>query len=89
MKGAKGLEASINNLSEDELLLEVERAKQGDKNAFCNLININKSAIYRVSKAILNKEETIIKEEQVLRVFKVMETAYKSAKTNEVIKEII
>ena len=76
MKGAKGLEASINNLSEDELLLEVERAKQGDKNAFCNLININKSAIYRVSKAILNKEEDIedAVSEAILKAYKNIKT---------------
>lgn len=60
----------------DELPLEVII---GDKNSFYkNFMN-----------AILKDEELIVKEEQVLRVFKVMETAYKSANTNEVIKEII
>ena len=38
---------------------------------------------------IKNNEELIIKEEQVLRVFKVMETAYLSAKKNKVIKTVI
>ena len=68
--------AKRRNETIDELPLEVI---VGDKNAF------NRNFM----KAILNKEETIIKEDQVLRVFKVMETAYKSAKTIEVIKEII
>ena len=60
----------------DELPLEVIK---GNKNAFyTNFMN-----------AILNNEKPIVTKDQVLRVFKVMETAYKSAQTNEVIKEII
>ena len=68
--------AQRRNETVDELPLEVIK---GDKNAFYrNFMN-----------AILKNEETLIKQEQVLRVFKVMETAYKSAMNNEVIKEII
>ena len=51
----------------------------GDKNAFYrNFMN-----------AIINNEETEVKEEQVLRVFAVMESAYMSAKKNKVIHKII
>ena len=68
--------AKRRNETIDSLPLEVIQA---DKNTFYkNFMN-----------AILINEELIVKEEQVLRVFKVMEAAYKSAKTNEVIKEII
>lgn len=59
MKGANILEASVNNFNRDELIIEVKKAKSGDKEAFCNLIRINKAAIYRVSKAILNNEQDI------------------------------
>lgn len=65
--------AKRRNETIDEIPLEVIR---GDKNAFYkNFMN-----------AIINSEETLIKEEQVLRVFKVMEAAYTSAKKNKVIK---
>ena len=53
------MEASVNNFNRDELIIEVKKAKSGDKEAFCNLIRINKTAIYRVSKAILNNEQDI------------------------------
>ena len=46
MKGAKNLEASVENISKDELIMEVKRAKRGDKEAFCNLIRLNKVAVY-------------------------------------------
>ena len=60
----------------EHLPLDVIR---GDKNAFYNnFVN-----------AIVNNEELFVKHEQVLRVFKVMEAAYKSAKTNKVIKKKI
>ena len=68
--------AKRRNETIDEIPLEVI---VGDKNAFYrNYMN-----------AILNNEETIVKQEQVLRVFDVMETAYKSAMKNKVIKKII
>ena len=45
--------------SHNEKLLLVKRAKQGDKNAFCNLIREHKSCMYGVAKSILNEEEDI------------------------------
>ena len=52
---------------------------EGDKNSFYkNFIN-----------SIRNKEQTLIKEEQVLRVFNLIEAAYKSATTNKVIHKMI
>ena len=44
---------------ENVVSLEVKRAKCGDKDAFCNLIRINKTSMYRVAKSILNKEEDV------------------------------
>lgn len=41
-----------------EILL-VKRAKQGDKDAFCNLIRDYKSSMYGVAKTILKEEEDI------------------------------
>ena len=72
MKGANKLEASVDNLSKDELIMEVKRAKCGDKEAFCNLIRINKIAIYRVAKSILNNEEDIedAVSEAILKAYK-------------------
>ena len=72
MKGANNLEASVDNLSKDELIMEVKRAKRGDKEAFCNLIRINKIAIYRVAKSILNNEEDIedAVSEAILKAYK-------------------
>lgn len=72
MKGANKLEASVDNLSKDELIMEVKRAKRGDKEAFCNLIRINKIAIYRVAKSILNNEEDIedAVSESILKAYK-------------------
>lgn len=76
MKGAKSLEASIDNLSKDELIMEVKRAKRGDKEAFCNLIRINKIALYRVAKSILNNEDDIedAVSEAVLKAYKNIKT---------------
>lgn len=45
--------------SGNEELLLVKRAKQGDKNAFCNLIRDYKSSMYGVAKTILKEEEDI------------------------------
>ena len=72
MKGANKLEASADNLSKDELIMEVKRAKRGDKEAFCNLIRVNKIAIYRVAKSILNNEEDIedAVSESILKAYK-------------------
>ena len=72
MKGANKLEASADNLSKDELIMEVKRAKRGDKEAFCNLIRVNKIAIYRVAKSILNNEEDIedAVSEAILKAYK-------------------
>lgn len=66
------MEASVDNLSKDELIMEVKRAKRGDKEAFCNLIRLNKIAIYRVAKSILNNEEDIedAVSEAILKAYK-------------------
>lgn len=66
------MEASADNLSKDELIMEVKRAKRGDKEAFCNLIRVNKIAIYRVAKSILNNEEDIedAVSEAILKAYK-------------------
>ena len=76
MKGAKDLEASVDNLSKDELIIQVKRAKRGDKEAFCNLVRVNKVAIYRVAKSILNKEEDIedAVSEAILKAYKNIKT---------------
>ena len=52
--------------------MEVKRAKRGDKEAFCNLIRVNKIAIYRVAKSILNNEEDIedAVSEAILKAYK-------------------
>ena len=70
------MEASVENISKDELIMEVKRAKRGDKEAFCNLIRLNKVAVYRVAKAILNKEEDIedAVSEAVLKAYKNIKT---------------
>ena len=56
--------------------MEVKRAKRGDKEAFCNLIRLNKAAVYRVAKAILNKEEDIedAVSESILKAYKNIQT---------------
>lgn len=66
------MEASVDNLSKDELIMKVKRAKRGDKEAFCNLIRVNKIAIYRVAKSILNNEEDIedAVSEAILKAYK-------------------
>lgn len=66
------MEASVDNLSKDELIMEVKRAKCGDKEAFCNLIRVNKIAVYRVAKSILNNEEDIedAVSEAILKAYK-------------------
>ena len=66
------MEASVDNLSKDELIIQVKRAKRGDKEAFCNLVRVNKVAIYRVAKSILNKEEDIedAVSEAILKAYK-------------------
>ena len=70
------MEASVENISKDELIMEVKRAKRGDKEAFCNLIRLNKAAVYRVAKAILNKEEDIedAVSESILKAYKNIQT---------------
>lgn len=70
------MEASVDNLSKDELIMEVKRAKRGDKEAFCNLVRVNKVAIYRVAKSILNKEEDIedAVSEAILKAYKNIQT---------------
>lgn len=66
------MEASIDNQSKDMLIMEVKRAKQGNKEAFCNLIRINKVAIYRVAKSILSKEDDVedAVSEAILKAYK-------------------
>lgn len=52
--------------------MEVKRAKQGNKEAFCNLIRMNKIAIYRVAKSILSKEDDVedAVSEAILKAYK-------------------
>ena len=52
--------------------MKVKRAKNGDKEAFCNLVRVNKIAIYRVAKSILNNEDDIedAVSEAVLKAYK-------------------
>lgn len=66
------MEDSIDNQSKDMLIMEVKRAKQGNKEAFCNLIRINKVAIYRVAKSILSKEDDVedAVSEAILKAYK-------------------
>lgn len=75
------MEASVDNISKDELIMEVKRAKRGDKEAFCNLIILNKVAVYRVAKAILNKEEDIedAVSESILKAYKNIQTLKEEA----------
>ncbi len=56
----------------DIMSLEVKRAKRGDKNAFCNLIRMNKVPMYRVAKSILNKEDDVedAVSEAILKAYK-------------------
>ena len=53
-------------------LYDVKRAKRGDKDAFCNLIRINKISMYRVAKSILSKEEDVedAVSEAILKAYK-------------------
>ena len=53
------MEASIETQNNKVMSLEVVRAKNGDKNSFCNLIRENKLSMYRVAKSILGKEEDV------------------------------
>ena len=66
------MEASVETKDNDVMILDVKRAKCGDKNAFCNLIRINKVSMYRVSKSILNKEEDVedAVSEAILKAYK-------------------
>lgn len=72
MKGADNVEASLGTQSENVVSLEVKRAKHGDKNAFCNLIKVNKVSMYRVAKSILSKEEDVedAVSEAILKAYK-------------------
>ena len=56
--------------------MQVRKAKYGDKEAFCNLIRINKVAIYRIAKSILTKEEDIedAVSEAILKAYKNIKT---------------
>ena len=70
------MEASVENISKDELIMKVKRAKNGDKEAFCNLVRVNKIAVYRVAKSILNNEDDIedAVSEAVLKAYKNIKT---------------
>ena len=70
------MEASIYDYSKDQLIMEVKRAKAGDKEAFCTLIRLNKVAVYRVAKSILNKEEDVedAVSEAILKAYKNIHT---------------
>ena len=60
----------------EELIMQVRKAKYGDKEAFCNLIRINRVAISSIDKYILTKEEDI--EDAVIEAIL---KAYKNIKT--------
>lgn len=66
------MEATVKHMSKDEMVMEVKRAKKGNKDAFCNLIRINKLALYRVAKSILSKEEDVEDaiSESILKAYK-------------------
>lgn len=66
------MDASIDTQNKSEVILEVKKAKLGDKSAFCNLIRLNKVAIYRISKSILSSEEDVedAVSEAVLKAYK-------------------
>lgn len=66
------MEASLETQNSDVMSLDVKRAKLGDKNAFCNLIRLNKVSMYRVAKSILNKEEDVedAVSEAILKAYK-------------------
>ena len=66
------MKVSAYEQDKEELIMQVRKAKYGDKEAFCNLIRINKVAIYRISKSILIKEEDIedAVSEAILKAYK-------------------
>ena len=66
------MNASLETQNFEIMSLYVKKAKQGDKEAFCTLIKMNKLSIYRVAKAILNKEEDVedATSEAILKAYK-------------------
>ena len=70
------MKVSAYEQDKEELIMQVRKAKYGDKEAFCNLIRINKVAIYRIAKSILTKEEDIedAVSEAILKAYKNIKT---------------
>ena len=70
------MKVSAYEQDKEELIMQVRKAKYGDKEAFCNLIRINKVAIYRIAKSILIKEEDIedAVSEAILKAYKNIKT---------------
>lgn len=66
------MEASVESFNDELVKLKVKKAKSGDKEAFCDLIRINKMSMYRVSKSILKKEEDVedAVSEAILKAYK-------------------
>jgi RNA polymerase sigma-70 factor (ECF subfamily) len=66
------VDPSINVEYKNDIILDVKRAKNGDKDAFCNLIRLNKVALYRVSKSILSREDDVedAVSEAILKAYK-------------------
>lgn len=66
------MEASVETQNNNIMSLDIKRAKHGDKDAFCNLIRINKISMYRVAKSILSKEEDVedAVSEAILKAYK-------------------
>ena len=66
----------LDTQDKEELIMQVRKAKYGDKEAFCNLVRINKVAIYRIAKSILTKEEDIedAVSEAILKAYKNIKT---------------
>ena len=70
------MKVSAYEQDKEELIMQVRKAKYGDKEAFCNLVRINKVAIYRIAKSILTKEEDIedAVSEAILKAYKNIKT---------------
>ena len=66
------MEASAKTQCDNIVSLDVIKARRGDKDAFCNLIRINKISMYRVAKSILSKEEDVedAVSEAILKAYK-------------------
>lgn len=76
MRGAGEVAVSIDMKNIDNTILNVKKAKLGDKEAFCKLIINNKMSMYRVAKSILSNEDDVedATSEAVLKAYKNIRT---------------